>query len=190
MEKNPKHLLNLWVLYSNQCSNTVLTSNSWGLEAAFPLRKTFVAVALNPYQARAGFCALQSHSIKCFTGGLGWQGSVGLGDTWAGRARAAPALSLAPLAPLCSSRDGESTGERGTATPPRSSFQEMPHRLGWVPKGLWDSRVQLCKTGRPDSLRMLPEEAAGAHLSQTLFTGAPTDACSESRWTLTSNIKM
>lgn len=112
----------------NQCSNTVLTGNTWGLEAVFPLKKMLAAVALNPYQARGGFCALQFQPIKCLPGGLGWHSSVGL---WAHRAHEASAASLASLAPFCKEQGTErARGEQGTATPPLSSFQELPPRLG------------------------------------------------------------
>lgn len=163
-------------------------TDAQGLEAAFPLRKTLAAVALNPYQARGGLYALQSHSIKCFTGGLGWHGSVGLWHTWACRARAAPAPCWLQWH-LSSSHGMEQAWRAGHSHPSSQLLLGDTPQAG-VPKGCWDSQGQSCKAGRPDSLRMLPEEAAGAHLSPTLFTGVPTDACSESRWTLTSNIKM
>lgn len=125
----------------NQRSNTVLTSNAWGLEAAFPLRKTFAAVALNPYQAWGGFCALQLHSIKCFTGGLGWHGSVGLWDAWARRARAASAALLASLAPF-SKEHGMEQARASGAQPPLLAAPSRRCPTGKGPLGQPRAAVQ------------------------------------------------
>lgn len=144
----------------NQHSNTVLTSNSWDLEAAFPLRKTFAAVALNPSQARGGFCALQLHPIKSFTGGLGWHGSVGLCHTWAGRARAASAASLAsPTSAL----HGMEQAQESRAQPPL--LTAPPRR---APKGPWDSQVQLYKARKA----RLPADAPGGSCRRTSVTSS------------------
>lgn len=121
----------------SQCSNTVVISNASGLGAAFPLRKTFAAVALNPYQAWGGFCALQFPSIKCFTGGLVWHGLVGPWDTWACRAHAASAASLASphrFAPFCKERGMEQARVSGA----QPSLLAAPSRrcpTGWGTKG-------------------------------------------------------
>lgn len=160
-----KHLFNLWVLPLEP--NTVLTSNTWGLEAAFPLRKTFAAVARNLYQARGGFCALQLHSIKYFPGGLGWHGSVGPWDTWACRARAASAMSRALPAPSRKERGMEQAQVSG-ARPPLLAAPSWRCSTGWATKG---PRGQPSAVVRGREAR-LPADAPGGSCRLTSVTSS------------------
>lgn len=145
----------------------VLTSNTWGLEAAFPLRKTFAAVAWNPYQARGGFWALQLHSIKCFPGGLGWHSSVALQDTRACRARAASAAPLALLAPFCKEHGMEQAWASG-ARPPLLAAPSGRCPTGWATKG---------PRGQPSAVvqgreARLPADAPGGSCRLTSVTSS------------------
>lgn len=168
----------------NQWANGMLKSNAWSFEAVFPLRKMLkgFVVALNPYQARGGFCALQLCTIKCFPGEME-QGSSG---GWQDMCRLAghvcslqPCMLFAALLGLWKisfwrAQDEESMGWSGHGLP---FLQFLPLRqcpTVWGPKyrlpepdSAWDS-TSMGHVGRIVSLWMILVDAPGSQLTSVM----------------------